>query len=133
MSAASLEDEVRKFQGSWRQVAYERDGVPGPADDEAGWEPRTTFTGDRFVVTIADGSSPIAGTFTIDPTTEPRSVDYTDTHGADAGKTFLAIYVIDAETLTFCAAGEGLPRPTSFHTKAGEVLRVNRREPAAGG
>ena len=126
------DDDLREFQGTWRQIAYARDGVTSPNDDEAGWEPVTTFTGDRFVVTLADGSSPLAGVFKIDPTTNPKSVDYTDTHGPDAGKTFLAIYAIDADMLMFCAAEEGRPRPTSFETKVGEVLRVNRRESSAG-
>ena len=60
--------------------------------DEQGWEPRVTFTGDTFVVTLADGSIPIRGTYKLDPTREPKTVDWTDTFGEDAGKTFLAIY-----------------------------------------
>jgi uncharacterized protein (TIGR03067 family) len=120
--------EMNKFQGVWRQIAYERDGVQEPQDDEQGWHPRTTFAGDSFVVTIADGRTPIRGTFTLDPTQDPKAVDYTDTFGADAGKTFLAIYDFDGDRMMFCAAAAGLPRPTTFKTKAGQVLRVNVRE-----
>jgi len=123
-----VEDEIAKFQGTWRQIAYERDGVPEPRDDEQGWQPRTTFEGNSFVVTIADGSTPIRGTFTLDPRQEPKTIDYTDTFGADAGKTFLAIYYFDGDQMGFCAAAAGLPRPTAFRTKAGQVLRVNVRE-----
>jgi uncharacterized protein (TIGR03067 family) len=119
--------EMDKFQGVWRQVAYERDGVKEPQDDEQGWQPRTTFEGNSFVVTIADGSTPIRGTFKLDPTQEPKAVDYTDTFGADAGKTFLAIYYFDGDQMGFCAAAAGLPRPTAFETKVGQVLRVNQR------
>jgi uncharacterized protein (TIGR03067 family) len=126
-----MQDEVAKFQGTWKQIAYERDGVMEPRDEEEGWQPCTTFVGNTFVVTIADGSTPIKGTFTVDPTTEPKTVDYTDTFGADAGKTFLAIYFFEDDRLVFCAASSGQERPTAFKTKPGEVLRVHVRVPEA--
>ena len=59
----SLEQEIAKFQGVWKQIGYERDGVSEPIDDEKDWEPQTTFIGTTFVVRIADGSIPIQGTF----------------------------------------------------------------------
>ena len=122
-----MKEELHKFQGTWQQIAYERDGVKEPIDDEKDWQPRMTFKGNTFVVTIADGSTPIKGTFKLDPTQEPKAIDYTDTFGADADKTFLAIYTLDRDTLIFCAAAAGQARPTEFITKRGQVLRVNRR------
>jgi uncharacterized protein (TIGR03067 family) len=124
----SLEQEIAKFQGSWKQIGYERDGVREPIDDEQGWKPRTTFIGTTFVVRIADGSVPIRGTFNLDLTQDPKAIDWTDTHGVDAGKTFLAIYSLDGDKLIFCAAEEGQTRPTEFKTKLGEVLRIMQRE-----
>lgn len=120
----SLEQEIAKFQGSWKQIGYERDGVREPIDDEKDWEPRTVFTGTTFVVRIADGNIPIQGTFKLDLTRTPKAIDWTDTHGADAGKTFLAIYSLEGDKLIFCAASEGQERPTEFRTKRGEVLRT---------
>lgn len=124
----SLEQEIAKFQGNWKQIGYERDGVREPIDDEKDWEPRTTFHGNIFVVKIADGSIPIRGFFKLDPTQDPKAIDYTDTHGTDAGKTFLGIYSLEGDKLIFCAASEGQTRPTEFKTKSGEVLRINQRE-----
>lgn len=121
-------EEMKKFQGNWRQIAYEKDGVKEPPLDELGWEPRTTFAGDTFVVTLADGTIAIKGTFKLDPTQEPKAVDWTDHFGADAGKTFLAIYTLEGDRLVFCAADEGQERPTEFRTRPGEVLRVCQRE-----
>jgi uncharacterized protein (TIGR03067 family) len=118
--------ELERFQGNWKQIAYERDGVKEPLDEQ-GWEPRTTFTGNTFVVTLADGSIPIKGTFKLDPNRQPKAVDFTDTFGADAGKTFWAIYSLDGDRLIFCAADTGQERPTEFTTKPGQVLRVHRR------
>ena len=119
-------NDVDLFQGTWKQIAYERDGVKEPLD-ESGWEPRVTFSGNTFVVTLADGSVPIKGAFKLDPTQQPKSMDMTDTFGADVGKTFLAIYSLEGDRLVFCAADEGQDRPSSFKTIPGHVLRVNQR------
>lgn len=121
--------ELERLQGTWTQIGYERDGVAEPLD-ELGWGPRTTFVGDSFVVTLADGSIPIKGTFKIDPTRNPKTVDWTDTIGEDAGKTLLAIYRLEEDRFTFCAAYPGLERPTEFKTRPGQVLRISERERA---
>jgi len=123
----AIAKEMENFQGTWRQIAHERDGVAAPPD-ERGWEPRVTFTGDTFVVTLADGSTAIKGTFKLDPTREPKAVDWTDTVGPDAGKTFLAIYSLEGDRLVFCAADEGQERPTAFRAGPGQDLRVSQRE-----
>lgn len=125
-----MTNELQKFQGTWTQIAYERDGVVEPPDEQ-GWEPRVTFTGDAFVVTLADGSVPIAGTFQLDPNQDPKTVDWSDTIGDDAGKTLLAIYALEGHRLVFCAAYPGQPRPTAFGTQPGQVLRrFERATPA---
>ena len=125
--SAAIAKEMAKFQGIWRQIAYEKDGVLDPPDEQ-GWEPRVTFTGDTFVVTLTDGSTAIKGTFKLDPTREPKAVDWTDTLGPDAGKTFLAIYSLEGDRLVFCAAAEGQERPTEFRAGPGQDLRVSQRD-----
>ena len=120
-------NDFEKLQGTWKQIAYERDGVKEPTDEQ-GWHPCVTFSGNEFVVTLADGSIPIQGTFKIDPTCQPNAIDFTDTVGADAGKTFLAIYSLDGDRFVFCAADAGQERPEEFTTKRGQVLRVNHRD-----
>jgi uncharacterized protein (TIGR03067 family) len=120
-------EEMERLQGTWKQIGYERDGVTDLLD-ELGWEPRSTFVGDTFFVTLADGSIPIRGTYKIDPTRNPKAVDWTDIIGEDAGKTLLAIYRLEEDLFTFCAAYPGQERPTEFKTRPGQVLRVSRRE-----
>ena len=119
--------ELEKFQGTWKQLTYEKDGIKEHAD-EHGWEPSVTFTGNTFVVTLADGSVPIKGTFTVDPTRSPKTIEYTDTFGADAGKTFPGIYILEADLLVFCVGDPGEKRPTAFRTRRGQVMRIIRRE-----
>lgn len=123
----AVTEEMNKFQGTWKQIAYERDGMTEPLDEQ-GWEPRVTFAGDTFVVTLADGSVPIKGTYRLDPTQNPKTVDWMDSIGEDAGKTLLAIYSLEGDRLVFCAAAPGLPRPTELKTRPGQVLRVSQRE-----
>ena len=96
--------------------------------DEQGWEPRVTFTGNTFLVALADGSIPIKGTYKLDPTRDQKTVDWTDDIGEDAGKTLLAIYSLEGDRLVFCAAYPGQERPTELRTQPGQVLRVSRRE-----
>ena len=120
-------EDMKKLQGTWKQVAYEKDGMNEPLDEQ-GWEPRTTFAGDTFVVTLADGSIAIKGAYKLDPTSNPKAVDWTDTFGADAGMTFPAIYALEGDQLIFCAADHGQERPMEFKTKPGLVLRVLQRE-----
>ena len=103
MANPDATEEMKRLQGTWKQIAYERDGVTEPTDEQ-GWEPHVTFAGDTFTVTLADGSVPIAGTCRLDPTREPKTVDWTDTIGEDAGKTLLAIYKFEGDQFIFCAA-----------------------------
>ena len=77
--------DMKKFQGSWIQIAYERDGLAEPIDDEEGWNPRTIFQNGSFIVEISDGTIPIKGVFRIDPSKEPKQNEYTDTYGQYAG------------------------------------------------
>jgi uncharacterized protein (TIGR03067 family) len=123
----AIAEEIKKFQGTWKQIACEKDGVADTVD-EFGREPKSTFTDETFVVALADGRIAIKGTFKLDPTREPKTIDWTDTFGEDAGKTFLAIYYLENDQLIFCAADEGQERPTEFRTRLGQVLRVCRRE-----
>src|SRR5207244_10931496 len=106
-----------------------RGGVTEPLDDLGG-APPSTFVSDTFFVILADGSIPIKGTYKIDSTRNPKTVDCTDTIGEDAGKTLLAIYRLEEDRFTFCAAYPGLERPTEFRTRPGQVLRVSQRERA---
>lgn len=119
-------DEIARLQGVWRQVACEIDGVRD-AVDEFGLQPRVAFSGNSYVVTRANGTVVIEGRFIVDPA-QPKAIDWIDTIGADAGKRLPAIYELDENQLVFCAADEGQPRPTTFRTGPGQVMRIHRRE-----
>jgi uncharacterized protein (TIGR03067 family) len=127
--SGALVDDLKKLQGTWQQIACEVDGVANPPE-EYGVQPIVTISGNAFEVRHSDGTVVIKGTFSLDPLRDPKAMDWTDTYGADAGKTFPAIYCFAADTFTFCAADEDRERPRSFHTEAGQVLRVHKRATA---
>ena len=59
-------------------------------------------------VTISLGDTVIAESASkIDPTQKPKTMDFTSTKGEDKGKTSLAIYEFDGDTLKICFADEG--------------------------
>ena len=124
--AHAIAEEMGKLQGVWKQIAYERDGVSEPADEQ-GWEPTVAIVGDTFLVTLADGSTPIGGTYRLDPTRDPKTIDWLDAIGEDAGKTIPGIYSLEGDRFTFCAAYAGGERPTAFQTRPGLVLRTSQR------
>lgn len=125
-NSAAVSEEMQRFQGTWIQTESVADGIRNPHDD-FGEHPRLTVTGNSFVVTRADGSIAIKGTIEIDPTREPKAIDWADTFGPDAGKTLPAVYSLKGDRLTFCAANEGQPRPTGFRARKGQVLRIHQR------
>ena len=122
----AIAEELARFEGTWRQVSCEADGVTDPPD-EFGSAPITTFAGNTYVVTLADGTIVLVGTFTLDPAQRPKAVDWTDTCGTDKEKTFPAIYAFEGNHLIFCAADEGMERPKEFRTRVGDTLRVHER------
>ena len=110
-----MQDDMEKLQGKWRQVHYERDGIIEPTDEEEGWQPVTEIVGDRFSVTIADGSVVLEGRFEVGAERTPKEIDWLDESGSYASEhPILAVYQVTETTLTFCAAYEGGARPTAL-------------------
>lgn len=125
MRPFTVAEEQQKLQGTWVQVECEADGVKNPVEDY-GVQNLTVIAGNTFTVTRADGAVVIKGTFALNPESEPKYIDWSDTFGSDAGKTFPAIYTLDGDTFTFCAGDEGA-RPDALHTKKNQVCRILKR------
>jgi uncharacterized protein (TIGR03067 family) len=121
-------EDLDLLQGRWLQVGYERDGVVEPIDGERNWQPQTEISGEKFTVTLSDGSVILGGVFKLFPLRSPKGVDWTDTHGSYASDQMIpAIYELTATSFIFCAAYDGAARPTEFSTQPGQVLRKMRR------
>lgn len=116
--------DVAALQGSWEQIGLEADGVSDPPDLHSAPGALTTFLGDQFAVRAIDGSLLLAGTFTLDASTTPKSITWIDSMGSDMGKKLPASYQLDGDNFVFIAGDEGAPRPTVFHTVPGQTMRT---------
>ena len=126
-------DERKLLQGTWLPTAAELSENPfGEATLKI---MKLVFEGDTYNVTV--GISVDRGTTKIDPAAKPKTMDIIGTDGPNQGKTFLAIYELNGDTLRICYDLTGKVRPTEFKTRKGEPLflatykRSNswRREP----
>ncbi len=123
---ATIELERKKFEGTWSLASIVSQGDPVPASSFRG--DRLILKGERFV--SRSGGEVVEGTFSIDPTMVPKTIDVTVT-GKDGGtKKYVGIYTLDDETYTVCIGMEGKPRPTVFESKAGDgaIFEVLKRE-----
>jgi uncharacterized protein (TIGR03067 family) len=120
------ERDIATLQGRWEQTALEVDGVSDPVDSY-GSDLVTTFAGTEFTVRAPDGTVVLAGAFTLDASTTPKSITWIDSMGEDTGKQLPAIYVLEPDHFRFIAGNEGAPRPVEFNTIPGQTMRTFRR------
>ena len=122
MSSTS-DPDIQALQGTWEQTSLEDSGVLNPIDAHSAPGALTTIISDRFEVRTVSGEVLLAGRFSLDSTTLPKSITWVDAIGDDAGKHLPASYRLEGDTFVFIAADEGMPRPVSFRTGAGQTMR----------
>ena len=120
-AAARSQDAVEEhklLQGTWMPTAAEVSENPfGEATLKI---MKLVVEGDKYAVTV--GISVDLGTVRIDPAAKPMTMDIISTDGPNRGKTFLAIYELNGDTLRVCYDLTGKVRPTEFKTRKGEPL-----------
>ena len=114
------------LRGAWTAVSAERNGAP--ADDIKGHQ--LTLTGDRFTIR-SKGKLRYQGTFRVDPSKSPATIDFTNTRGEATGKVWQGIYLLDGDSLKICDNADDVSkgRPAAFAAEpgSGRVLVVFRR------
>ncbi|MBT2372920.1 TIGR03067 domain-containing protein [Pseudomonas fluorescens] len=118
------EHDRQRLQGAWVQTALEDSGVLNPVDEHSAPGAVTTISGNQFQVVTLTGEVLLAGAFTLDATTTPKTIVWVDAIGADAGKRLSASYRLEGDHFIFIAADEGMPRPTRFSTTPGQTMRT---------
>jgi uncharacterized protein (TIGR03067 family) len=116
--AWSVDGKDDTLEGTWLPSTAEFGGKPFP--EEVRKSIRLEIKGDEYTVTI--GAVSDRGTCKLDPSAKPRTLDITGTEGPNKGKTILAIYERDGDTLRVCYDLGGKNRPTEFKTTAGSRL-----------
>lgn len=108
--------DLERFQGKWALISAQRDGKKTPEEEVK--KITLTIQGNKFVL-YKNAEIISEGTFTLDPTKRPKTIDETATAGPNKGKTFLAIYEIDDQHHKICFAAPGKERPTAFSSEPG--------------
>jgi uncharacterized protein (TIGR03067 family) len=126
-AAGDAKKDLEKMQGDWVLVSSERDGKT-LAEDQVKTMKRSVKD-DTYVVT-RDGQPVVKGSFKIDPSKKPATIDALRSEGEDKDKPMLGIYQFDGETYKVCFAPPGMDRPTEFASKpgSGHVYSVWKRE-----
>ena len=106
------------LQGTWLPSKAELGGKPFP--DEARKAIKLVVKGDQYTVTA--GKAVDRGTVKLNPKAKPMELDITGTEGPNKGKTILAIYERDGDTLRVCYDLSGKGRPKEFKTREGTQL-----------
>jgi uncharacterized protein (TIGR03067 family) len=123
---AAIEADQKRFEGSWRfeSVIVEGREVP-PGGLKAS---RLTLKGDTFE--MSDSLATYRGTFRLDPSVTPRTIDMDFTEGPEADKTSLGIYELEGDTFKLCIGLTGKARPGEFVSKPGRghALEVLKRQ-----
>jgi uncharacterized protein (TIGR03067 family) len=113
---------LEPFQGSWALASLV---VNGKEMDKTELKNTTlSLKGEGY--TFAKGTTTNKGTYKVDPTRKPMTLDIIVTDGPDKGKTLPAIYEINGDTMRICLSIKGKDRPTAFESKpdSGTVLET---------
>ena len=112
----ALANDLARMQGGWMVASMVVGGMKTP-DDEAQTLFRT-LDGDKY--TVARFMKVVGkGTFKIDPTKTPKTIDSFPAGTSDQAKSILGIYEFDGEKLKICNAAPGKPRPPTFEATVG--------------
>jgi uncharacterized protein (TIGR03067 family) len=122
--------DQEKLQGTWQTVSGEFNG--DKLDDELCKVLKFVCKSDKFEVQgPADVLNQYAkGTFKLDATTTPKTLDITIGGGEKKGDVIECIYELDGDNLKVCGKLTGKERPADYTTKQGSnmVSLVLKRE-----
>jgi len=124
-------EDLAKLQGEWSMVSGSADGQPMPENMLK--EMKRTCHGDEATTTMS-GQVIIKARISLDPSRNPKTINYQMTGGFTQGKKQLGIYEVNGDMFRSCFGKPGAERPTDFTSRPGDgrTLSVWRRDkPAA--
>jgi uncharacterized protein (TIGR03067 family) len=119
--------DLAAMQGDWALASMIADGQAVPEDDCQGLF--RTMKGDQYSVFRYDKQLS-KGTFRLDATQKPRSIDFLAAEAPSGTKPMLGIYKLEDGKLKICYTRPGQDRPKEFSSVEGtkQYLTVWERE-----
>jgi uncharacterized protein (TIGR03067 family) len=126
-----IKQDLALLQGEWAMVSGSADGQAMP--DDMLKQMKRVCKGDETTATMG-GQVFLKAMITIDPSKQPKTIDYQMLDGFTKGKTQLGIYEVSGDTFKSCFAKAGGERPLDFTSKPGDgrTLSLWKREKPAG-
>ncbi len=118
--------ELQKFQGEWIMVAGERDGKP--VTDEHVKQSKIVYEGKRIEIFVPrhKGEAIVADLLKIDPTKNPKELQFIRRNGPSAGETQIGIYeFVGNDQYKFAFDPRGKTILKEFATKPGTGYIMN--------
>ena len=109
--------DIAQLQGEWTMISGTADGQPMP---EAMLRGARRVCKDDVTTVMVGGELFMKARFILNPSKNPKTIDYQVIDGPTKGKTQLGIYQIDRDRVKFCFGGVGAERPQEFSTKPGD-------------
>jgi uncharacterized protein (TIGR03067 family) len=110
----AIKREMKLLEGSWEKVSRVADGEEVPRLPGEG-PLRLTLKEGKFTIELKDGKVVDDGTFKIDPTVKPKSLDMS----GKGGNEMPGVYELTKDELTICSAPRGKGRPTKVESGKG--------------
>ncbi|HEX3625691.1 MAG TPA: TIGR03067 domain-containing protein [Verrucomicrobiae bacterium] len=116
-SAGNEGDDAKNIQGTWAIASAEIGGSLFPA--QVARSITLKMDAGQYVVKAENFDK---GTYRIDPTAKPKTLDIFGTNGPNAGKHFPCIYELHGNELKVCYQLGNGPRPMEFKSPAGTQI-----------
>jgi uncharacterized protein (TIGR03067 family) len=120
----AIKEELKKLEGTWVVESATRNGK----DDRKGGPSECTFSGGMLSMKEEDGTER-KGKITIDPTKNPKTLDFEPEQKKGNEGTGRAIYELKGDTLKICISPPGTERPTEFSDKDQILVTLKRKKP----
>ena len=114
---AAAKADVQRLQGEWTMVSGSADGQVIP--EHMLEQSKRLCKDDVTTVTIGEQLI-LKAKFTLDPSKDPKHIDYEVIDGPTKGKKHQGIYAFDGETVKFCFGAPDAERPADFTSNAGQ-------------
>lgn len=123
---ASARSDQQLLRGTWKLVKQTKSG----ADEDVSAHPTTLTISGKDITEIRDGKTIQEGTYTLDPSANPKRIKMVGKTGDNAGKTFEGIYELDGNTLklAYSFGDNASTPPKDFSGGEGMGLLVLERE-----